>query len=101
MGGMAAEIRPRHPERLSPCARSAAANDARRHDLRRGRDGGLRIELARPGASRREVSGFPPSPLGEGLGMRAYESGNLFSYLCGVGEKWHSKTKYQLGSARR
>src|SRR5947207_7634949 len=52
---MAAEIRPCHPERLSPCARSAEANEGRRHDLRRGRDGGLRVELARPGASRREV----------------------------------------------
>src|SRR5260370_41686572 len=65
---MVAKIRPPHPERLSPCARSAAENDARRHDLRRGRDGGLRIELARPGASRREMKGFLPSPFGRRAG---------------------------------
>ena len=33
--------------------------------------------------------------------MKAYKSGNLFSYLCGLGGEWHSKTKYQLGSTRR
>src|SRR5258707_10092800 len=65
---MVAKIRPPHPERLSPCARSAAENDARRHDLRRGRDGGVRIELAPPGASRREMKGFLPSPFGRRAG---------------------------------
>jgi len=45
-------------------------------------------DLARVGGNK----GFLPSPLGEGPGMRAYESGNLFSYLCGVGGEWHSKT---------
>jgi hypothetical protein len=29
--------------------------------------------------------------------MSAYEPGNLFSYMCGAGGEWHSKTKYQLG----
>jgi hypothetical protein len=33
--------------------------------------------------------------------MRAYYNGNLFSYFCGAGGEWHSKTKYQLGSTRR
>jgi hypothetical protein len=33
--------------------------------------------------------------------MRGYESGNLFSYLCGAGGEWHSETNINWGRRGR